>query len=97
LLASWNPGLLANIPEGSGLTMRLREASEPNETNYFADFYNRQTREIRSTRFDIDMAQDRIAGWRETKGNKQVLSSDKVADIWANSFFVEVEKRIKAQ
>lgn len=94
LLASWNSGRFANTLEGTGLTMKLSETSEP---KFFINTNVSEKIEIRKTRYDIDMAQSREVGWRETSGSKQVLSSHLIANIWVNYLIEEVEKRLATE
>lgn len=94
LLASWNPGRILNNLEGTGLIIKLSKTSEP---FYVINQRVSEYVEIRSERYDVDLAPNREIGWRETLGSKQVLPSSKIADIWVSQFLKEVEGILAAE
>jgi len=94
LLASWNPGRFVNNLDGSGLTMRLGESTEP---VYFIDKYVSEYSEIRVERYEVSLAPDDEIGWYESRGSKQILPSSKIAEIWFSYFVDKVEKMIAAE
>lgn len=91
LTASWNPGRFVNRLEGSGLHMKLTEGRISLSQNVVEVD---EPKEIRHVRYDIDMAFTREIGWRETQGNKQVLASAKIAEMWVRNLIDEIRKRV---
>jgi hypothetical protein len=83
LSASWNPGRFVNNLKGTGLRMTVRHTPMLTE----------ETEEIRSTRYDIDRAEDGKVGWRETEGNKQILPSHQIAEIWIGYLMAAVPEQ----
>jgi serine/threonine-protein kinase len=93
LVASWNPGRFVNKLEGSGLTIRLGETSDP---VFFIDKFVSEYIELQSQRYDVLLAPNREVGWVESGGSKQVLATSKIAEIWIHNFFNRVEKALRA-
>jgi len=94
LLASWNPGRFYNNLEGSGLTMILREWSEPPHVINNQVINNAECTEIRDERYDISLAPNGEIGWVESRGSKQILPSSKIVEIWIHHFVDQVERTL---